>query len=248
MWPFQPRSNSRNTRNRTTAAARSSSSSCLASIAASCAATPRRTPSESAASSSPTLTAMIASVSGGVVVAAAAASSIARRTGGVVQAADEVGRVAQERQRRGQAARRAEVFGDGDGELEVEHGVVPSRRHVDDVAGSGDRLEEHVVIFRALVEGEVPVDDRDGRRDVEPVGRRVCAGRRALREEPALAAGEQRVVRRRPVGIAVPRRPRAAAADDEPPPVGPPLAREQPEQVRLAAAHEPPNHVVVLCP
>ena len=73
------------------------------------------------------------------------------------KARHEVRRLAQQTERRAEAARRAEVVRDGDGEgVLVDDAVPPAARHEDDVAGPAVRLDEVRVRLRLGVEGARP--------------------------------------------------------------------------------------------
>ena len=69
------------------------------------------------------------------------------------EARDEVRRLAEQTERGGEAARRAEVVRDGDGEgVLVDDAVPPAARHEDDVAGPAVRLDEVRMRLRLGVE------------------------------------------------------------------------------------------------
>ena len=73
------------------------------------------------------------------------------------EARDEVRRLAQQAERGAEAARRAEVVRDGDGEgVLVDDAVPPAARHEDDVAGPAVRLDEVRMCFRLGVERARP--------------------------------------------------------------------------------------------
>ena len=73
------------------------------------------------------------------------------------EARDEVRRLAQQAERGAEAARRAEVVRDGDGEgVLVDDAVPPAARHEDDVAGPAVRLDELRMRFRLGVERARP--------------------------------------------------------------------------------------------
>ena len=73
------------------------------------------------------------------------------------EARDEVRRLAEQAERGAEAARRAEVVRDGDGEgVLVDDAVPPAARHEDDVAGPAVRLDEVRMCFRLGVEGARP--------------------------------------------------------------------------------------------
>ena len=73
------------------------------------------------------------------------------------EARDEVRRLAQQAERGAEAARRAKVVRDGDGEgVLVDDAVPPAARHEDDVAGPAVRLDEVRMCFRLGVERARP--------------------------------------------------------------------------------------------
>ena len=73
------------------------------------------------------------------------------------EARDEVRRLAEQAERGAEAARRAEVVRDGDGEgVLVDDAVPPAARHEDDVAGPAVRLDEVRMCFRLGVERARP--------------------------------------------------------------------------------------------
>ena len=80
------------------------------------------------------------------------------------EARDEVRRLAQQAERGAEAARRAEVVRDGDGEgVLVDDAVPPAPRHEDDVAGPAVRLDEVRMRLRLGVErARPPVQESTG--------------------------------------------------------------------------------------
>ena len=73
------------------------------------------------------------------------------------EARDEMRRLAQQAERGAEAARRAEVVRDGDGEgVLVDDAVPPAARHEDDVSGPAVRLDEVRMCFRLGVERARP--------------------------------------------------------------------------------------------